>query len=115
MTKKTQRDFYNELLANPTITDEQREFLEGRIKQLDKKNSGGKKETATQVANKALKEEIVASMEKGKKYTVTDMLKGFTCCADLSNQKVSAIVRQLVADKVLVRTEDKRKAYFELA
>lgn len=115
MTKKTQRDFYNELLANPTITDEQREFLEGRIKQLDKKNSGASKPTATQVANKALKEEIVASMEKGKKYTITDMLKGFTCCAELSNQKVSAVVRQLVADKVLVRTEDKRKAYFELA
>ena len=115
MTKKTQRDFYNELLANPSITDEQREFLEGRIKQLDKKNSGGKKETATQIANKALKDEIVAIMEKGNKYTVTDMLKTFPCCAGLSNQKISAVVRQLVADKVLVRTEEKRKAYFELA
>lgn len=114
-TKKTQRDFFNELLANPTITDEQREFLQGRIAQLDKKSAGSSKPTATQVANQSIKDEIVASMEKGKKYTITDMLKGFTCCAELSNQKVSALVRQLVSDKVLVRTEDKRKAYFELA
>lgn len=114
-TKKTQRDFFNELLANPTITDEQKEFLQGRIAQLDKKSSGSSKPTATQVANQSLKDEIVASMEKGKKYTITDMLKGFTCCADLSNQKISALVRQLVKDNVLVRTEEKRKAYFELA
>jgi hypothetical protein len=115
MTKKTQRDFYNELLANPSITDEQREFLKGRIKQLDKKNSGASKPTATQVANKALKDEIVASMEKGKKYTITDMLKAFSCCAELSNQKVSALANQLEKDKVLVKTQENRKSYFELA
>lgn len=114
-TKKTQRDFFNELLANPTITDEQKEFLQGRIAQLNKKSSSSKEETATQVANKTLKKKIVATMEQGNKYTITDMLKTFPCCAELSNQKVSALVRQLVNENVLVRTEYKRKAYFELA
>jgi DNA-binding transcriptional regulator GbsR (MarR family) len=33
----------------------------------------------------------------------------------LSNQRVSALVRQLVADGVLKREEIKRKAYFSLA
>jgi hypothetical protein len=43
------------------------------------------------------------------------MLKMFPCCAELTNQKVSALVRQLIADNVVVRTEDKGKAYFSLA
>lgn len=115
MTKKTQRDYFNDILALPNLPTDIEEFVKGRIAQLDKKNAGGKKQTATQIANASLKDEIIASMEKGKKYTITDMLKGFSCCADLSNQKISALVRQLVNDKVLVRTEDKRKAYFELA
>lgn len=113
--KKTIKEMLTEILANPTLTDEQREFLKGRIAQAEKKSSGSKKETATQIANANLKNEIVASMEAGVKYQITDMIKQFPACADLTNQKVSALVRQLVADNVLVRTEDKRKAYFELA
>lgn len=115
MTKKTQRDFYNELLANPTITDEQREFLEGRIKQLDKKNSGGKKQTATQKENAEIKNMILTEMEEGVKYTVTDMIKNLPCCTFLSNQKVSALANQLEKDKLLVKTQENRKSYFELA
>lgn len=113
-TKKTQRDFFNELLANPTITDEQKEFLQGRIAQLDKKSSGSSKPTATQVANEGLKAEIIDSMEVGTKYTITDMIKQFECCADLTNQKVSALVTQLKDAGKIKKTVEGRKAYFEL-
>ena len=52
-------------------------------------------------------------MEYGKKYTITDLMKSIPEIADLSNQRVSALVRQLMEDKLVERTEEKRKAYFE--
>lgn len=113
--KKTQRDFYNELLAL-AINDEQKEFINGRIAQLDKKSaSKGKVVTATQKDNQILKEKILAEMEVGKSYTVTAMLKELDCVAELTNQKVSALMKQLVETGLVVKTEDKRKSYFTKA
>lgn len=117
-TKKTQRDYFNELLALESVKGnaELVEFINGRIAQLDKKSTSGKgKETATQKANAELKNKILEEMESGKAYTISEMLKAFECCADLSNQKVSAIVKQMVENNLVVRIEDKRKAYFEKA
>lgn len=112
-TKKTQRDFYNEILNDYALTDEQREFIKGRIAQLDKKaSSSSGKQTATQKANAELKDKILAEMEYGKSYTISDMLKTFECCADLSNQKVSAVCNQMVKDNLMIKVEDKRKSYF---
>jgi hypothetical protein len=50
-------------------------------------------------------------MEDGRLYTITDIQKNVPACADLSNQRVSALVRQMVG-VTIERTEDKRKAYF---
>ena len=79
-TKKTQRDFYNEILNGYALTDEQKEFIKGRIAQLDKKSTSSKgKETATQKANAELKDKILAEMESDKAYTISDMLKNLEC------------------------------------
>ena len=51
-------------------------------------------------------------MEKGVKYTVTDIQKAVGL---ESNQKASALVRQLKESDLVVRTEEKGKAYFSLA
>lgn len=114
--KPTKRDNFNALLsipavsANPALVD----FINHEIELLDKKNSAEKKPTAQQTANDSIKSAILNSMEVGKKYTITDLIKSVPECADLTNQRVSALVRQLVeADKVM-RTEDKRKAYFSI-
>ena len=115
--KPTKRENFATLLtiadvsANPTLV----EFINHEIELLEKKNSSEKKPTAQQTANDILKKEILDSMEEGKKYTITDLMKSIPACADLSNQRVSALVRQLKDDGMLVRTEDKRKAYFHLA
>lgn len=115
-TKKTQKDFYNEILNGYALTDEQKEFIKGRIAQLDKKStSSSGKQTATQKANAELKDKILAEMESDKAYTISDMLKNLECCAELSNQKVSAVMKQLVDAHLVVRTEDKRKAFFTKA
>lgn len=114
--KVTKRDNFNALLGIEAVKADEAlvAFIEHEIELLDKKNSADKKPTATQVANKGIKETLVASMEAGKRYTVTELLKAVGDEA-LTNQKVSALLRQLVAEGAVIKTEDKRKSYFEVA
>jgi DNA-binding HxlR family transcriptional regulator len=60
------------------------------------------------------KESILNGLGDGK-YTITDIMKSIDAVNGLSNQRVSALVRQMVADGLLVREEIKRKAYFSRA
>lgn len=115
--KMTKRDRYNQLLAiaevkaNADLVD----FINHELELLDRKNSSDKKPTAQQVVNENVKEAILDGMEKNKLYTITEIQKNISACNDLSNQRVSALVRQLKEDGLVIRTEDKRKAYFSLA
>ncbi len=113
--KMTKREMFEQIKANYSLTNEEVAFIDHELELLAKKNSAEKKPTAVQVANEGIKGAIVDGMESGKSYTITDIMKCIPECAELSNQRVSALVRQLVTDGVVVRTEEKRKAYFSLA
>ena len=117
-TKKiTKRDRFNALLnmaevkANPDMVA----FIEHELELLAKKNSADKKPTAQQTANEGIKQAILDGMEDNRLYTVTELQKSIDECAELSNQRVSALLRQMKDDGLVVRTEDKRKAYFSKA
>ena len=117
-TKKiTKATRFNQLLSidavksNPDLVA----FIEHELELLAKKNASDKKPTATQIANDGIKEVILATLESGKAYTITEMQKVNSELADLSNQKISALMRQLIADKLVKKEEIKRKAYFSLA
>ena len=115
MEKMTNVKAINYVLENCDVPSEVAEKLAKMKDQFVKKNSGERKPTANQLENVGLKSAIVCGMTQGQKYTVTDLMKSVSALADLSNQRVSALVRQLVEDGTLVRTEEKRKAYFSLA
>ena len=100
---------------NGNLTDETVEKLTALKASIAKKNTAERKPTATQKANEGFKSAIADGMEVGKAYTITDLIKSIDEIADLSNQRVSAIVRQMVESGTLVREEVKRKAYFSLA
>ena len=110
--KMTKADYFRQIMANYELTSDEVAFIEHELELLAKKNSAEKKPTAVQVANEGIKEAILDAMEDGKKYTITDLMKEVDACAELSNQRVSALVRQLVTDGSVERTEEKRKAYF---
>lgn len=80
-----------------------------------KRNSADRKPTKTQEANESVKADILAFLADGEKYTVSEIMAGVPSLADASNQKASALVRQLVEADAVVREEIKRKAYFHLA
>ena len=115
MTNKkiTKRERFESLLslsevqADPGMV----EFINHELELLAKKNSADKKPTAQQVANESIKQAILDGMEDNHLYTITELQKSIPACAELSNQRVSAIVRQMVGVSI-DRTEDKRKAYF---
>lgn len=113
-TKKiTKREMFEQIKAVLTDT-EQIAFVEKQIEQLAKKNSTEKKPTAIQQANEVYKAEILAFMENGKKYTVTELVKAVPVLVadELSNQRASALLTQLVKANKIERVEEKRKAYF---
>ena len=89
--------------------------IDNELALLAKKNSAEKKPTAQQTANEVVKTAILNGMERNRIYTVTEVIKSIPECADMTNQRVSALLRQMVDAGTIVRTEEKRKAYFQLA
>lgn len=114
--KITKRDRFNELLALAEVkaNADLKAFVEHELELLAKKNSADKKPTAQQEANEAIKADILAVMsaEPNRLFTITELLKAVPSCADLTNQRVSALVRQMLGVSI-ERIEDKRKAYFK--
>lgn len=113
--KMTKRDYFNAILSKYPLTDAEKAFVEHELELLEKKNSSEKKPTAQQAQNEAIKTAIAEGMTANRLYTVTEIQKEIAECAELSNQRVSALLRQMKDDGIVVRTEDKRKAYFSLA
>ena len=115
MNKKlTKKDHFNSLLkldevkSNSALVD----FINHELELLSRKSSAEKKPSAEQKANIALQDSILEEMEFDKAYTITDMMKELPSCSELTNQKVSAMVRALVDTNKVIRKEEKRKAYF---
>ena len=116
--KITKKDKFNMLLeipevqANPLL----REFVEKELALLAKKNgSSSDKPTEKQLENERLKVAIIRDMAENQLYTVTELTKLVPELVELSNQKVSALVRQLKDDGLVVRVEEKRRSYFKRA
>ena len=87
-------------------------FLNHELELLDRKNTVDKKPTKTQQENEVIKSAVLSAMEANRLYSISEMLKEFPACKDMSNQKLSSLVRQMVLDKQVERIEDKRKAFF---
>ena len=117
--KLTKRDRFEALLklsevqANPDMVA----FIEHEIELLAKKNAGDKKPTANQIANDGYKDIIFAEMTANpdKLYTVTDLIKNVDGLGDLTNQRVSALLRQMIDANKVEKIVDKRKSYFRMA
>lgn len=111
--KMTKRDYFTAILNKYDLTADEKSFIEHELELLAKKNSSEKKPTAQQVANEGLKSVILNVLTKnGGLMTITDIQKSCAELSELSNQRISAIVRQMVGISV-ERVEDKRKAYFK--
>lgn len=116
-TKLTNKSALNYVLDNYDVPTDVATKLKAMIAAIERKSSAPKKPTAVQVTNENLKAVIVdfltVNAENG--YTVTDLIKSVEELADLSNQKVSALLRLLKEDGKVVSYSEKRKTYFKVA
>ena len=115
--KMTKKEMLTEILALVKDNKEMTEFIEHEIELLDKKKANGsKKAQANKDANLKLANELfVALKELDKPVTISEFQKESTSgVAILSNQKISSLLRTLIADGLVVRTEEKKKAYFSV-
>ena len=102
------------VLDNYDLPTEIHAKLEKMKIQFEKKNSAEKKPTATQIANEGIKN-LILEVIGNSSLTITEMQKINGELAELSNQKISALLKQMVENGSIVREEIKRKAYFKKA
>lgn len=118
-TKVTKKERFAQLLAIVNASqvensDELVAFINHEVELLDKKNSRSGKPTARQIENEEIKESILLILSTvGKPMTVTQLLAEL-CNPELSNQRVSALLTQLKDDFKVVRTVEKKVAFYSL-
>lgn len=116
--KTTKREYYelikSKLADNVEIVafcDHEIELLDNRKKTTD----GEKKLTPKQKENLALVATILDNMEVDTIYSISDMQRKIEVCKELTNQKISSLIRQAMSDGTIERVEVKGKAFFKLA
>ena len=112
--KITKKEMFTMIKAQVKDNAEMVAFIDHEIELLDKKASN-KKATKTQEANIGIKSTILTVLEGAKPMTITEMQGASAELGELSNQKVSALVRQLVEAGKVVKTIDKKVSRFSLA
>ena len=91
------------------------DFLLHERELLEKKSSNSG-QTKTQKENEVIKDKIVATLkELDRPVIITELQEANVELANLSNQKISALLKQLVDSGIVKREVDKKKAYFTLA
>ena len=116
MTKKeTINLLIDVLMGNQEVEDMQIfvDFLVHERELLEKKSSNSG-QTKTQKENETIKEKIVETLkELGRYATITDIQEANAELSEYSNQKISALLKQLYDNKIIEKMMDKKKAYFK--
>ena len=94
-------------------------YLENELALL-KKKSENKKATKNQEANVAIKADMLEVMAHMSPSTATEIMNAVKSIdtekyATLTNQRVSALLRQLIEDNKVVKSVDKKVSKFALA
>ena len=121
LTKKVALSYAVAALTDSTIEteftkDEIVAKLSEMMESLDKKATGEKKPTEQQIANAGFKTDIVALLADGKARTATEILNEVESFPKgMTNQRVSALLRQLWLDGKVAKETVKGKTMFSLA
>lgn len=125
MTEKkvTKREMYAKLLSIEAVASDTTlvEFINHEVELLDRKRSNtGKVAENKAKANAPIKAAIVEVLTaENRPMTVTEIISNSAVQTSaeggVSSSKATAMLKSLITDGVVVRTEEKKKAYFNLA
>ena len=112
--KITKREVINAMLADEAIkvNEVYVDYLSHELELLDKKATN-KKATKAQEANVEIKKIILATLAT-MSGTVTEIQAASAELSELSNQKISALLRQLCESGEVTKTVEKKKSIFSL-
>lgn len=106
------KDLVTENMENYIFVEDVIKFLNHEMELVSRKRStGNSKPTAKQAEQDAMREKILAFLRENGTSTATDIQNALS----ISNQRVNGLMRPLVKSGEIIRTEDKKKAYFSVA
>lgn len=112
--KMTKRDYFNELKGLVANRIDLVDFIDHELELLDRKSSKSS-QTKTQKENETIKEKIIVALKEiNRPVTVDELRANDANMGEYSNQKLSALLKQLVDTNVVVKTIDKKKSYFSI-
>lgn len=115
MEKKiTKKDMFKEVITLATENGRQDivDFANHEIELLDRKKSSDTK-SKTQIENESIKKVIVETLTDLAKFvTITELQNANEDLKVYSNQKMSALLKQLVDNKIVKKQNDKKVVTF---
>ena len=103
-TFKTARDFYNAIINGTDITTDMVDFAKSAIEKMDVKNANRRSTLSkAQVANEGIKSDILTYMAENGNQSAKSLADYF----EVSTQKISALMKQLVDNGNVTVTKDK--------
>lgn len=118
--KKTVVEMFEELMAIPTLTEEQKNFLEKRIEITKKKNANRSTEPTPKQKEKMahdaeLRGQVVAVMVANTAYTPSDLVKMANNPEIPNTQKLTPLLTALVGEGVLTKAIVKGRSVYSLS
>ena len=120
--KVTKKDYFNalrNLVVNTEVENKTAliDFIDNELALLAKKaNSAKSKPSKAQAENEGIKTAIIAALNEAEKaLTITEFQTAYPEFAEYSNQKMSALFKQLVDAGAVEKTVVKKKSYFSVA
>ena len=115
MSKKLTKIEMFSLIATRLTNQDEIDFINHEIELLENKKSSVRKPTANQVENDVYMNTIVEVLTNANSpMTIGDIQKVNDELANISNQRISALLKKLVDNGSIVKTYEKRKAYFSI-
>jgi hypothetical protein len=107
---------YNEILAVVADNAEMVEFINHEIELLNRKSSAVRKPTKNQLENEGFKADIVDYLKDADApKTIKELQTAIPSLADLTNQRITHLLTDLVKAETLTKNYVKKTPYYSVA
>jgi hypothetical protein len=111
----TKREMYAQIREMVIDNAEMVAFIDHEVELLDKKKSGSRKPTKTQLENDGFKADILTALaEVDAPVTIKELCAVCDSISGLTNQRITHLLTDLRKDGKVARTHVKKVAYFTL-
>lgn len=112
----TKREMFNEILAVVANNAEMVEFINHEIELLNRKSSAVRKPTKNQLENEGFKADIVDYLKDADApKTIKELQTAIPSLADLTNQRITHLLTDLVKAETLTKNYVKKTPYYSVA